>query len=121
MPKKLTPQERAWRVVKEKDLQSRLIHVAEMYGWKVAHFADSRRQVAPGRFVGDSQAKGFPDLVLARGCELLAWELKREVNAPVSAEQEEWLRVLGQAGVEARVVRPSNEDACVSRLQQVRR
>lgn len=120
MPKKLTPQERAWRAVKEKELQGQIIVTAEMYGWRVVHFADSRKQVKPGVFVGDSQAKGFPDLLLARPPELIAWELKREVQAPVTPEQQEWLDTLAGCGVESAVIRPSNFDECVRRLRKAR-
>lgn len=121
MGRRLTPEERAFRKVTERQLQDRLIEVGEMYGWRVSHFSDSRRQVRPGVFVGDKQAKGFPDLVLVRPPELLVWELKKEVGAPVTPEQQEWLDDLAASGVEVAVVRPSNEEAARKRLMRSRR
>ena len=61
--------------MKEKDFQKQVIQLAELLGWVVYHFSDSRRQVSPGVFVGDSGAAGFPDLVLVRDRVVFA-ELK---------------------------------------------
>lgn len=57
-----TASERAW--------QTEVMRLARLAGWKVWHFHDSRRQVvdtATGQrsIIGDGDAKGFPDLVLA--------------------------------------------------------
>lgn len=109
MPKRLTDEERAWRSLSEKDFQKQVLEMARLFGWKVAHFHDSRRQVKPGVFVGDKDAAGFPDLVLVRPPELLVLELKRELGK-TTPEQDEWLALLGACGVEARVVRPSDWD-----------
>lgn len=117
VPKRLTPEERAFRSVTEKDLQARVMDVARLYGWRVAHFHDSRRQVKPGVFVGDRDAAGFPDLVLVRPPELLVVELKREIGK-VTDEQNAWLGALASCGVEVLVVRPSTERELVVRLSQ---
>lgn len=61
--------------MKEKDFQKQVIQLAEILGWVVYHFSDSRRQVSPGVFVGDSGCAGFPDLVLVRDRVVFA-ELK---------------------------------------------
>jgi hypothetical protein len=109
MNTRLTVQEQAFRRVSEKELQGRVIAFARLYGWRVAHFHDSRRQVKPGVFVGDVDAKGFPDLVLVHprfGFACL--ELKKELGK-VSFEQAAWLDDLTKAGVLALVVRPSCE------------
>lgn len=91
--------------------------VARLYGWRIAHFHDSRRQVKPGVFVGDRDAAGFPDLVLVRSPELLVIELKREVGK-VTDEQYAWLHALASCGVEVMVVRPSTERDLVVRLSR---
>jgi hypothetical protein len=106
---RLTPKEQALRLVTERELQSRLMAFARLYGWRVAHFHDSRRQVKPGVFVGDADAKGFPDLALVHprfGFACL--ELKKELGK-LSPEQIDWLDDLVRAGVPALVVRPSRE------------
>jgi len=109
MSVKLTVAEQELRKVSEKELQSRMMAFARLYGWRVAHFHDSRRQVRPGVFVGDADAKGFPDLVLVHprfGFACL--ELKKEVGK-LSPEQTDWLDDLVRAGIHALVVRPSRE------------
>ena len=63
--------EEAAKYITEADFQAAVIDLAEAQGWKVAHFHDSRRWVPThfggGKWVGDAQAKGWPDLVLVRG------------------------------------------------------
>lgn len=92
----------------ERDFQAQIIDLAEIRRWRVAHFHDSRRQVAPGVHVGDRHAAGFPDLILARPPRLLALELKREKARKPTGAQREWLRTLGLCGVEAHLLRPSD-------------
>lgn len=125
MAKSLSDAERQLRTVSEKALQSWIIDLAKVTGWRVAHFHDSRREVRPGIFVGDKEAKGFPDLVLLRPPEILFWELKRQgppSAASPSPEQQRWLDELTACGLEARVIRPSDfETYCVARLRQPRR
>ncbi|HUW00766.1 MAG TPA: hypothetical protein VMW08_00300 [Acidimicrobiales bacterium] len=116
MAKRLTNEERQLRSISEKALQSWIIDLGKIGGWRICHFHDSRRQVAPGVFVGDKEAKGFPDTVLIRPPEIIFWELKRE--GPPSAakptpEQERWLAELSACGLEARVVRPSDFEGYV--------
>lgn len=116
MGKRLTDQERAWRSISEKDFQTQVIELARMSGWLVAHFHDSRKQVtrANGQrfFIGDKDAKGFPDLVLARPPGLIFWEMKKELGK-TTPEQDEWIATLQACGMEARVVRPSDWDAVI--------
>lgn len=59
-------------------------------GWMVAHFHDSRREVKPGIFIGDSAAKGFPDIVATKKERLLVAELKSE-KGKFRELQQEWL------------------------------
>lgn len=116
---RLTDQQRQHRAVTEKQLQTRIIQLARQTGWRVAHFHDSRRQVAPGKWVGDTDARGFPDLILCRPPELLALELKRELGKTTD-EQRQWLNDLRRSGVETHVVRPSSEADIIARLARPR-
>jgi hypothetical protein len=120
MGRRLTDEERALRDLTEKDFQKQLLEMARMFGWRVAHFHDSRRQVKPGVFVGDKDAAGFPDLVLVRPPDILVLELKRELGKTTDA-QDEWLAALLGCGIEARVVRPSDWNYLVDRLKPGRR
>jgi hypothetical protein len=92
--------------IPESVFQRQVIDLALLLGWRVAHFHDSRREVRPGKFVGDTTAAGFPDLVLARDRIIYA-ELKREKGKPTRA-QREWLDALRAAGGEAYLWRPSD-------------
>lgn len=76
--------------------QAQVIGLARFYGWRLAHFHDSRREVrgrGGSRLVGDRDAAGFPDLVLVRGPELIYAELKTD-RGRTSAEQDGWLDAL---------------------------
>ena len=122
MGKRLTPQERAWRDVKEKDLQSELMALAKQFGWKACHFHDSRRMVTRGGksfMVGDAAAKGFPDLVLVRPPEFLVVELKTELGQ-TTPEQDEWLALFDACGLETMVIRPSNRETLERKLMSCR-
>ncbi|HXH05396.1 MAG TPA: hypothetical protein VNI83_02280 [Vicinamibacterales bacterium] len=91
-----------------------MIDYARLRGWRVAHFADSRRDVGGGHLVGDRDAAGFPDLVMVRrGCIVFA-ELKTETGR-LRPEQDAWLAAVGQVrcgadcnAVHAYVWRPSH-------------
>lgn len=109
MPKKLTAQEKAWRAVTEKQFQTRLIQAARLHEWKICHFADSRKQVKPGVFVGDKDASGFPDLAAAHPKHgFICIELKTELGK-LKDEQAQWLDALYRSGVRSFVARPSME------------
>ena len=109
MGKRLTDEEREWRTYSEKAFQTKVIDLARKNGWLVAHFHDSRRMVVrPNgqRFmVGDKDARGFPDLVVARGQQIFFWELKKELGK-TTPHQDEWLAKLTEAGMDATVMKP---------------
>jgi hypothetical protein len=109
MPPRLTPKERMWRTIPERDIQTTVIEMARRLGYLVFHHHDSRRQVRPGVFVGDRDAKGFPDLVLLRPPRMVVIECKKELGK-VEPEQQEWLDAFAACGAEVHVVRPSNMD-----------
>jgi hypothetical protein len=74
----------------EADLLRAVTDFLEWRGWRWSHFHDSRRQVAPGVFVGDRAAAGFPDIVAVRPPRLLFIELKSE-KGKLEPEQDAWL------------------------------
>ena len=63
-------------LVSERDFQASIVDLARLCGWRVVHFHDSRREVG-GEMVGDSDAKGWPDLTLIRD-RILYREVKTE-------------------------------------------
>jgi hypothetical protein len=77
----------------ERHFQATVIQLAETLNWKCCHFSDSRRSIGNGRMVGDRQAAGFPDLVLARKGRLIFAELKA-AKGKLRPAQVEWLDVL---------------------------
>jgi len=125
MGRRLTEQEKAYRSISEKDFQAQVIDLARVNGWLVAHFHDSRKQITrpDGRkfFVGDRDAKGFPDLVLVKPPNLVFWEMKKQLGK-TTPEQDAWIEALQKCGLDARVVRPSDwDDVIVPTLTSRRR
>lgn len=78
--------------ISEREFQAQVKELALWNGWLVYHTFDSRRSDA-----------GFPDLVLARGQQLIFAELK-SAKGRVTAEQQAWLDALGR--VAAALVQP---------------
>jgi hypothetical protein len=96
----------------ERQFERAVIELARAYGWKTAHFNDSRREVVNKRtgerkLVGDRDAKGFPDVVFARLGRIVIVELKAE-KGRLSNEQSEWLVALG-----------GEPDGSISKLEQL--
>jgi hypothetical protein len=89
----------------EAELLALVREAAGRFGWRSYHTHDSRRSEA-----------GFPDLVLARGGELIFAELKSE-RGRVSETQRAWLADLEAAGCEVHVWRPSDGGALLDRLR----
>lgn len=87
------------RNMSEKVFTKNVIDLARKLGWRAAHFWDSRRQVRPGVFVGDRDAAGWPDLVLAKQhggtgpTTLIFAELKSEGGVMTQA-QKDWYNIL---------------------------
>ena len=95
-------------LVSERDFQASIVDLARLCGWRVVHFHDSRREVGDGVLVGDSDAKGWPDLTLIRD-RILYREVKTE-RGRVTKSQDRMLVALLAAGGDAKVWRPSNWD-----------
>lgn len=90
----------------EAEFQAEIVAEATANGWLSYHTHDSRHS-----------ASGFPDLILVRGPEMLALEVKRETTESTPA-QEMWLWALGAVErVTTSLVRPSHWDALAQRLR----
>jgi hypothetical protein len=123
-------------ILLEAGWQRQVVELAQLGGWAVFHAPDNRpgrRTGRPQAVVGDST--GFPDLVLVRGCELLAVELKTD-KGRLGPGQPEWLdrftkvgeavrRIVARAAlppsepeplVESHLWRPRDIDAVQARL-----
>lgn len=83
----------------ENEFVEKLWTDATSCGWLAFHIADSRREVKPGKFVGDVMSKGFPDLV-PREC--------KTKTGTVTREQRIWLDALTDGGFDAGVWRPGD-------------
>lgn len=92
------------RSVLESELEGNVIELAELLGWRVAHFRPA--MLPSGRWATHMKGKkGYPDLTMARRRRLVFAELKRTGEDPTS-EQVDWLEVLGSVpGVTAVVWR----------------
>lgn len=106
-------------MIPESMIQDAIKQTAALTGWRYRHFHDSRRQVG-SRWVGDADAKGWPDTVLARHGELVIAEVKTH-NGHLTREQREWLEALTECGVECWVVKPLTLDQFSTRLVYGRR
>lgn len=85
----------------ERELQRAVIDVAHIFGWRVAHFRPS--QTTKGwRTAVEADGKGFPDLVLLRGEQMLVRELKAGRGKPTQ-DQVEWMQAFQLAGIDVGV------------------
>lgn len=76
----------------EAELQSAIIGLAQLLGWRVAHFRAAN--TAQGWMTPvAADGKGFPDLCMVRGERLLFVELKTE-KGRLTLEQDEWIAAL---------------------------
>jgi hypothetical protein len=102
---------------RERDLQAQIIELAEEWlGWEVVHFRQARTVKGWRTPVTGKLGKGWPDLILVRGPRIIAAELKSS-KGKVTDEQSHVLAVLGLAGVETYVWRPSDWDTIVEVLR----
>ena len=103
------------RPVSERSFQSAVIDLARRLGWLVGHHHDSRRQIGPGKHVGDRDAAGVPDLILVRGNRIVLAELKAD-GGRLRPAQKTWLDALRAVEADAagrvlvRVWTPSSWD-----------
>lgn len=88
----------------------RVIDIARLHGWRVGHFRPA--QTAKGWRTPMSGHVGVPDLLLARGGDVLMAELKSD-SGRLRTEQVEWLAALGAHGC---VWRPRDAHTVLARL-----
>lgn len=102
----------------EKDWQSRVVDLARLLGYLVAHFRPA--QTAHGWRTAMTGDQGFPDLVLVRPPRVIFVELK--VSARVQPKQATWLDQLGASpGVEVYLWRPADWDTVLDVLRSRQR
>jgi hypothetical protein len=104
--------------VTEREFQESVIQLAQICGFKVAHFRAARTTTG-WRTPVSGDGAGYPDLTLVRPPELLIVELKAE-RGKLSAAQREWLQALDMCGVEIAVWRPRDWPAIEERLTRPR-
>lgn len=111
----------------ETPFQAEIVRLARLFGWRVMHVNDSRKEVIDRKrgvsfLVGDEDAKGWPDLVLAhpRWHVFAVRELKTN-KGRTSPAQREWLTLLTLCGIDAGEWRPRDWDEIVSFLTTRRR
>ena len=75
-----------------------VLKLAKLTGWVSAHFRPGRTATGWKTAVA-GEGKGFVDLILLRGSEMIVCELKVGRNKP-SPEQVAWLDAFRAAGVE---------------------
>lgn len=97
----------------EKQFQRQVIELAQLCGWRVAHFRPAMVRAEGGKvkYVTPVQAdgKGFPDLVLAHAKrrQLVFAELKTDTRR-TTFEQDMWLKALAAAGADVFCWRPAD-------------
>lgn len=101
----------------EAALQSAILELAKLLGWRCAHFRPA--QTRTGRWLTPVSADGagFPDLLMARGQVLIAAELKAD-KGRLTPAQTEWLDALSNV-CDVYVWRPA--DWASGRIEQVLR
>jgi hypothetical protein len=95
--------------VTEREFQGWVIQLAEARGWDVASFFPCRvgkRIMTP---VQGNLGRGFPDLVLVRGRDILMVELKTDKKYPTPHQRDVHAK-LERAGIDVRVWRPKDQD-----------
>ena len=97
--------------VTERDLAATVIEAAEALGWKVFAVLDTR---VPAK----RTSKGWPDLVLVKGPEMIFAELKTQ-RGVVSSEQDGWLEALREVRrYTVALWRPSDMASIMERLRR---
>lgn len=84
-----------------------VIQLAKLHGFRVTHFRPAMTRAGKWMTAVQGDGKGFPDLVLVRGDQLIFAELKSE-RGKLSDEQRAWLDALGQTAATCCVWRPSD-------------
>lgn len=101
----------------ETQFQQTVIELAQVMGWRVAHFRKAQNARGHWRTPVAADGAGFPDLVMLRGRRLVIAELKLKGKYP-TIEQRKWLAAWALTGAEVHVWRPDDWkaiEACLTR------
>ncbi|HZZ80966.1 MAG TPA: hypothetical protein VFE62_20865 [Gemmataceae bacterium] len=85
-----------------------VLQLAKVRGWRCAHFRAALTKKG-WRTPVQGDGAGFPDLILVKGCWLIAAELKVGKNEP-RPEQTAWLEAFASTGAFAYCWRPEDWD-----------
>jgi hypothetical protein len=89
----------------EAEFQQRVVQYAEEHGWHWMHIGRTGKYVANG--AKGTLGKGWPDLVLVRGEQLIFAELKSQDAGPTPQHQLDVLNVLSAVATSTHIWRPS--------------
>lgn len=97
------------QVKRESAFQKTVIEMAQLHGWKVAHFRPARTKDGGWLTPVAANGKGFPDLmcIRQRTRQRFAAECKIPPNKP-TPEQDEWLDAMEICGIPAYVWTPGD-------------
>lgn len=98
----------------EDDWLGMVTQLAQLKGWEWMHIRPAMKQSGWRTPTTGTMARGWPDLVLTRGRQLLFVELKSE-SGPVSEDQQRVLDVLRSAAT-VDIWRPSDWERVVEAL-----
>ena len=94
-------------LMSEAELQTAFIELAQLFGWRIAHFRPAMTSKG-WRTPVEADGKGFPDVIAVRGTRCLAVEFK-SARGRLSKDQVDWLDAFEQVhGVEQYVFRPDD-------------
>lgn len=82
----------------EDEFMRQVLKLAKVYGWKTAHFRPGMNRRGQWQTAVQGDGKGFPDILLIRGDEIMVVELKVGMNV-VTAEQADWIAAFAGAKV----------------------
>ena len=100
----------------ESAFQAQVCNLASYLGWHWYHAPDNRPiRTRDGRVRKQHVVPGFPDLIMLRGAEIMAVELKAQ-GGRISRDQNTWLARFIAAGVETHIWFPADWDEVRERL-----
>lgn len=84
------------RLTSERDWTRQVTDAADLFGWSWVHFRPARTERGWRTPVSGPLGAGWPDLILCRGGQLIAAELKAQ-DGKLRPEQRDVLDTLGRA------------------------
>lgn len=107
------------RIATEAECENAIIDAAILAGWRV-HAERKSRTKDGGHLTAIKGHRGFPDLTMVRGEQILFVELKRDKTGKIGPGQQEWIDALDLGGnVRAFFLWvPSQQDQFIKRIQR---